>query len=184
MSDIKQYIHEHVKEIWKNEIPTDYENYHLLKEDSLKNALYHHLRTRLNDAFLTEHNLRIYTEFSDGPLKKTGKRADLAIVKVEDSEEYAYIGDSVSEVIALFELKYKASYTAIKSIQEDVEKIKEYIEKDKINCQYYLVGIREIDAEQNHYINATDTWAKNRVTELTGSYESSSNSVIFSIYEH
>ena len=37
MSNIKQYIHEHVKEIWKNEIPTDYENCHLLKEDSLKN---------------------------------------------------------------------------------------------------------------------------------------------------
>lgn len=184
MSNIKQYIHEHVKEIWKNEIPTDYENCHLLKEDSLKNALYYHLRTHLNDAFLTEHNLRIYTEFSDGPLKKTGKRADLAIVKVENPEEYAYIGDSVSEVIALFELKYKASYTAIKSIQEDVQKIRDYIEKDKINCQYYLIGIREIEAEQNSYINKTDAWAKNKVTELTGSYDSTSNSVIFEVHEH
>ncbi|MBP3624582.1 MAG: hypothetical protein J6J05_01940, partial [Peptococcaceae bacterium] len=99
-------------------------------------------------------------------------------------EEYAYIGDSVSEVIALFELKYKASYTAIKSIQEDVQKIRDYIEKDKINCQYYLIGIREIQAEQNSYINKTDAWAKNKVTELTGSYDSTSNSVIFEVHEH
>lgn len=66
-----------IKKIWCKEIKMDYENYSLLKEDSLKNSFYYHLRTKLTDSFLQENNMRIYTEFY-----LNGIRADLVIAKI------------------------------------------------------------------------------------------------------
>ena len=80
---VKKIIHDTVLDIWMNEIQKDYNTFRLLKEDSFKNAFYHHLRSRLGDTFLDEHGLFIWTEFNDGPLKGTGKRADIASVTID-----------------------------------------------------------------------------------------------------
>lgn len=181
---VKQIIHDCVKQIWMNEIQVDYSSYRLLKEDSLKNAFYHHLRNRLGDTFLEEHDLQIWTEFNDGPLKGTGKRADLAIVKIdkEDASD-GYWGNCVDEVVALFELKFKATYTAVQDILGDVDKLRRYIEDDQVDCQYYLVAIREIEAAELQYIDDQDLWAREKVTELLASY-SDECEMEFTIIEH
>jgi hypothetical protein len=41
-----------IKEAWIHNVKTDYMNSYLLREDSLKNAFYYHLRTKLTDHFL------------------------------------------------------------------------------------------------------------------------------------
>ena len=46
--NIIQVIDEAIVSIWEHEIKADYENGWLLKEDTLKNALYFHLRNRLS----------------------------------------------------------------------------------------------------------------------------------------
>ena len=181
---VKQIIHDCVKQIWMNEIQVDYSSYRLLKEDSLKNAFYHHLRNRLGDTLLEEHDLQIWTEFNDGPLKGTGKRADLAIVKIdkEDASD-GYWGNCVDEVAALFELNFKATYTAVQDILGDVDKLRRYIEDDQVDCQYYLVAIREIEAAELQYIDDQDLWAREKVTELLASY-SDECEMEFTIIEH
>jgi len=189
---ISQYIHEQVKELWQNEMAADYVANRFLKEDSLKNALYHHLRNRLSNEFLQEYHLQIYTEFCDHQLKGTGKRADIAIVELNpninkmmsESDTYCYIGNCVTNIVALFELKYTEPHSAVKAIQADARKIRNYIEKDNIDCQYYLVGIQEIEREQSQYITASALWAKNKVTELIAAYNAETDSVEFHVYEH
>lgn len=187
---VKEYIHQQVIELWKNDIQADYNSYHLLKEDSLKNAFYYHLRRRLGDEFLRKHQLHIYTEFNNGPLKGTGKRADIAIVQLDengiDNNDHSYIGDYVSDVVAIFELKYKNGYNAEKNIQADVRKLHSYIKKDKIDCMYYLVAISEMSQENNCFIkdNQRTLWAKGKVTELVGIYKKDSDEVEFDTFNH
>ena len=55
--EIIQMIDEAIVSIWKCEIKTDYEGGWLLKDDTLKNALYFHLRSRLGKLF-DENNIR------------------------------------------------------------------------------------------------------------------------------
>lgn len=52
-----------IRDIWKNEIAFDYEDGWLLKEDTLKNAIYFHLRTKLGKLF-EKNDVRIFTEFT------------------------------------------------------------------------------------------------------------------------
>lgn len=66
-----------IKEIWCNNIKYDYENFSLLKEDTLKNSFYFHLRNKLTDRFLEENRLKIYTEYYHD-----GLRADLVIAQL------------------------------------------------------------------------------------------------------
>lgn len=187
---VKQYIHQQIIELWETDIQVDYNSYHLLKEDSLKNAFYYHLRRRLGDEFLRKHQLHIYTEFDNGSLKGTGKRADIAIVQlneagIEEAEE-SYIGDYVSEVIAIFELKFQGGYNATKNIQADVRKLHSYIKQDKIDCMYYLVAISELSQKNDCFIkdNYRTLWAKGKVTELVGIYDEAADKVLFRYYEH
>ena len=63
-AEIMQIIDEAIKSIWVNEIRNDYENKRLLKEDTLKNAMYFHLRNRIG-WLCDECDLRIFTEFTD-----------------------------------------------------------------------------------------------------------------------
>lgn len=61
---IIKIIDETIKAIWKNEIAEDYKKHWLLKEDTLKNAFYFHLRNQL-DELLCNNDIRIFTEFTD-----------------------------------------------------------------------------------------------------------------------
>lgn len=182
---VKKIIHDTVLDIWMNEIQKDYNAFRLLKEDSLKNAFYHHLRSRLGDTFLDEHGLFIWTEFNDGPLKGTGKRADIAIVTIDRTAAMTnqYLGNCVDEIIAIFELKFKASYTAVQEIQSDAVKIRRYIQDDKIDCMYYLVAIRELMSDDTKYIGNRGVWMNGRVTELLGSF-TPDEKMEFTVVEH
>ncbi|MEQ6391395.1 hypothetical protein RZN22_19220, partial [Bacillaceae bacterium S4-13-58] len=60
--EMQKVIDRAIKNVWNSNIPRDYQSFYLLKEDSLKNALYYHLRTKLHD-FLETNNIRIFTEF-------------------------------------------------------------------------------------------------------------------------
>lgn len=69
-----------IKRVWLEDIKEDYLRHSLLKEDSLKNAFYYHLRRRLGDHYLLDNHLRIYTEFY-----YMGLRADLVVVKLNEN---------------------------------------------------------------------------------------------------
>jgi len=174
---IVSIIDRHIKEMWINEIKNDYNTLRLLKEDTLKNAFYHHLRNRLGDTFLDEHNLRIFTEVNDGDLKGSGKRADIAIVKMKNPQESFYWGDDIETYIAIIELKYTSKYSATKAVYKDFNKFKEYYQVHKIDCQYYAGIITEIAWERPDWLNKkqTNNWANGRVTELVASYENDEN---------
>lgn len=84
-----------IKKIWKNNIQTDYDNGLILNEDTLKNALYFHLRTYFegNTNFET---LCIYTECTEYGFSSLSYRPDMIIVD-----------KNTDKIVAVFELKYK-----------------------------------------------------------------------------
>lgn len=93
-----------IKEIWLNEIVDDYDEGFLLKEDSLKCALYHHMRSKLS-IVLEKNNLRIYPKFYFKELKY---RADIAIVEIDPDSDSIYLADRVKNVVrTLFPNFYK-----------------------------------------------------------------------------
>lgn len=87
-----------IKEIWKVDVKSDYDKYHLLREDSLKCALYYHMRRKL-DSILNENNLHIYPEYyiNMGGLKY---RPDIVIAKV-GSEEKRFLKDMITEIVVI-----------------------------------------------------------------------------------
>jgi hypothetical protein len=168
--ELIQYIDKSIKEIWTNEICEDYTSHSILKEDSLKNALYHHLRARLDG--YKKDNIRIFTEFSDNLLKGTGVRADVAIVKLKDKLEMPYLGDDIEEIISLIELKFNGDRCQPYQVMSDIDKAKKYIKELKMdNCQFYLGFLHECSypIKEIKWLDkrASSTWAKGRVTELT-----------------
>jgi len=75
-NDVLKVIDTTIKKIWTDDLSIDHDKSYILKEDSLKNAFYFHLRTRLGDCFLNENNLRIFNEY-----KIEDNRIDLVIVE-------------------------------------------------------------------------------------------------------
>lgn len=175
-----------IKMSWYKDIAEDYCNGYLLKEDTLKNALYFHIRKRLDNLFQMT-NIRMYTEYNEGALKKNNMRADIAIVEIDPDSEKYYLGDRVENVLAIIELKYASE---INYIYTDVEKIKEYKKiKDLENCQFYLGFLNEaIYTERQYWLDKrqTNNWAKNCVTELDAcKYENYRNGeMAFSVYSY
>lgn len=75
-------IHNTIKYIWEYDIPRDYEKKLLLKEDTFKNSLYFHIRTRLG-ALLEKYNIMIFTEFNTDKFRNKKCRADLILAQVD-----------------------------------------------------------------------------------------------------
>jgi hypothetical protein len=156
-----------IKRVWLEDIKKDYLQHSLLKEDSLKNAFYYHLRRRLGDHYLLDNHLRIYTEFY-----YMGLRADLVVVKLnENPGQNGHLKNDVAEIIAAIEMKYKYDLSD-KPFLSDIEKIRKSIEEYKINALYYLAFIHEVEYEANSTLSWIDIekspWAKGRVVELNG----------------
>lgn len=172
---VESIIDREIKALWKEDIAADYDTYRLLKEDCLKNCFYYHLRRRLGDDFLEENRLQIFTEFNDGPLRGTGKRADIAIVKLMPEGEDGYPGhlrNYIEDIITIIELKYKNGQSATEEIYKDFQKIKNYIQQDNIDCQFYEGVIHEYQWERKSWLDkrSTNNWARGKVTELVASY--------------
>ncbi|MCM3124396.1 MULTISPECIES: hypothetical protein [unclassified Mesobacillus] len=169
LEQILKTIDRAIKNIWLSKISKDHGLFYLLKEDTLKNALYFHLRTKLA-SLLEKHNLRIFTEFYHG-----GFIADLAIVQLKDDpSDSDHLKDGIENVLAIVELKYKAG-GAMKFFEDDVLKIKNYIDATpSATTQYYLAFIHEAEyeyVEDDSWLTLEQqVWAKDRLTELSGHY--------------
>ncbi len=166
---IKKKIDGAIKDVWKNNIKHDYKKDHLLKEDTLKNSFYCHLRKKLGNKYLEDNNIRIYTEFNEHDLKKTKLRADIVIVEIKKDYD-GYLGDAVKSIIAIIELKYQPHYASYNVFYKDVEKTKNYIRTFKIESLFYLGFIHEKKHVRNtEWLDGRQTanWANEKVTILS-----------------
>ncbi len=168
--EIFETIHRRIKYIWEEKIKEDYIDGWLLKEDTLKNDLYHHLRNELSTIF-AENDIRVFTEFTDGEFKGSKRRPDLVIATVdfEKEEHSGYYGDDIKECIAVFEIKFKCS-NASDTIYADYDKLKDYIGNLGVNAHLYMATIWEEYDKHVTWIRKNAAWAKGRVTELNASY--------------
>lgn len=171
--ELVRKIEEALESIWKNEIRADYEGGWLLKEDTLKNAMYFHLRNRLAKT-LDGNGIRIFTEFTDCEFKHSGYRPDMVIAKVDADSNANYWGDAVTECLAVIELKYKTGFAASEEIYADYDKLKYYVETLGLECKLYMATIWEYEDEESPWADDAE-WLKGRVTELNASYKQNSN---------
>ncbi|WP_139378287.1 hypothetical protein [Mesobacillus jeotgali] len=169
LKQIQKTIDRAIKNIWVGKISKDHKSFYLLKEDTLKNALYFHLRSELA-SLLEKHNVRIYTEYHHG-----GFIADLAIVKLNEKPgNNNHLKEDIETVLAIIELKYKAN-GPMKFFEDDVQKIKNYIDATPLaTTQYYLAFIHEAEyeyIEDDSWLTLEQqVWAIDRLTELSGQY--------------
>lgn len=153
----KTTIHDVIKEIWVNDIQNDYLNKALFKEDSLKNAFYHHLRRRLNDDFLKKHNLHIFTEFK----LDSGQKIDLVIVEVDfEKAKSNHLKYCIKDLVVAIEFKF-TNDSNDNPYYKDTNKLMNYIEQLPYpNARYYAAFIREIE-----YVDSTDiSWVTDEMT--------------------
>ena len=147
---IRSVIHKALISIWENEIPVDYRERWLLKEDTLKNAMYFHLRSQLG-TLLYENDIRIYTEFTDGVFKGSGYRPDIVIARIDRNKQVSYWGDVITECLAIIEIKYKSGFLFHTEIEADYEKLRYYAEDLGVTGDLYMATIWE-------YEDAATTW--------------------------
>lgn len=181
--EITDKIDKTIKSIWKKEIPADYENGWLLKEDTLKNTFYFHLRKRLGK-FFAENNIRIFTEFSDGIFYDTKCRPDMVIAKVNlDAEEDCFC-NCINDCLAVIEFKFKNGYIASNDIYKDYAKLRKYANRFKINSKFYMATIWEYEDNETYWESEKNKWAKGKLTELNASYTPGTCDMRFYIKEH
>jgi len=168
--EILEKISETIDLVWKKDIKKDYNNGLFINEDSLKNAMYYHIRRRIGK-FMEENDLRIYTEFSNEIFKKMNYRPDIAIVKMSFSEEKEYIIDMYKNCVTIIEIKFQAdTYSAPKKVYSDYEKFKVYAEKFGNKCLYYMATIWESKDNPSKPWLSEEEWEKGILTELNASY--------------
>ena len=186
--NLSAVIDEAIKLVWKDEIFVDYNNDFLLKEDSLKNAFYYHLRIRLGVGYLKRNKIRIFTEY----YLEDNERADLAIVelkpKMEMDSEY-HLRDRVKKILAVIELKHKNNRCSQEPFMKDVMKVRKYInKKDYPKCQFYLGFIHETEYsnEDASWLNKRqqESWANGRLTELLAFRETESGEFDMRIFSY
>lgn len=181
--NIKRIIDNAIKEIWCNNIKYDYENFSLLKEDTLKNSFYFHLRNKLTDRFLEENRLKIYTEYYHD-----GLRADLVIAQLcEEPGFNGHLRNDVVDILAVVEMKYKY-VTNTDPFKKDIVKVKNYLKNlNYKDCLYYLAFIHEVINPRKDYLWITKRdikWAKGRVTELNGYFIEGDDAPIFEVVSY
>ena len=172
-----------IQKIWENEIKKDYNNGWLLKEDTLKNAFYFHLRKKLGN-FFEENDIRIFTEFTDEKFKGTGRRPDMVIAKVDFDKDVSYFGDSVTECLAVIEFKYKSGFTASNDIYEDYKKMRWYANKLKAEGNLYMATIWECEDDETAWENENNKWAIGKLVELNASYVRGTKEMRFYVKSH
>lgn len=179
-------INKRIKYIWEEKIKEDYINGWLLREDTLKNALYYHIRMELSSLF-EEHDIRIFTEFTDAEFKGRKCRPDMVIATVDlDNEgDKEFYCDMIKESLVVIEIKYKSDFNSYKNIIADYDKLQYYAEKLKIKGKMYMATIWECEDESTTWIRKNAAWAKDKVVELNASYVRNSDyEPQFYVYEH
>ena len=182
-AEIMQIIDEAIQSIWENEIRNDYENRRLLKEDTLKNALYYHLRNRIG-WLCDECDLRIFTEFTDDKFRGTGRIPDMVIARMDMKKDVRYWGDAVTECLAVIEIKYKANAGASRDVFADYDKLRYYVEKLNVESKLYMATIWECEDDPTTWERKNAAWAKGKVTELNASFKRGTWDMQFYVAEH
>lgn len=108
-AEIMQIIDDAIKSVWEHEIKSDYNANWLMNEDGLKNALYFHLRKRL-EPILIGHDLRIFTEFKDAEFRGKQYRPDMVIAHVDMNSDADCWRQAVTNCVAVIELKFKSRF--------------------------------------------------------------------------
>ena len=141
MKSIFKKVHQTIIDVWSYDIKSDYNLHFLLKEDTLKNAMYYHIRNRLGDTFIKDNHLAIFTEYHID----INQKIDLVVVKLDvEKARNDYMGNCVEEIIAIVEIKYKKQSAAEKIFIDDVNKILNYTNKFKFEyTKFFLAFIRE-----------------------------------------
>lgn len=156
-----------IKEIWKNELQNDFKNNLILNEDTLKNALYHHLRAHF-EKDKSFSDLLIFTECNDYEFFNLKYRPNLIIATKNHEKKSTYKDIHINDVIAIFELKYKSDncFKVEDKIYHDFDKLKSY-KNIYPNCQFYNMAITLGDFDRAEWLDINeDEWAIGCVTEL------------------
>lgn len=167
-TEIMQIIDEVIKSVWETDIKSDYDANWIMNEDGLKNALYYHLRMRL-EKILVENDLRIFNEFKDAEFLGSKYRPDMVIAHVDSSSDADYWRQAVTNCVAVIELKFKSRFLEKEAIYADYDKLKEYIEKMAIKGKLYMATIWECEDDRTSWIPQNTAWAKGNLTELNAS---------------
>lgn len=171
-----------IKNTWKKDLKIDYKKSYLLKEDTLKNAFYYHLRTRLGDELLNENNLRIFTEYYI-----SGERIDLVIAEIDsETATESYLGDSIKKVLVAIEMKYKSGSVNESVFYQDINKILPFIDTWGNDTKHYFAFIQERYFKTDDIINwigkEESSKIKGKVTELYAYWDKDSNDAIWRIF--
>ena len=162
---LQREIDKAIKNIWINEICSEYGAGHFILERSVQCSIYHHLRTRL-DSLLEENSLYIYPEMY---FTELGYYADLAICQMDIGAK-GRLSQRMTDVFAIIELKYGGSTDYIRS---DLPKFKSYIQTLDYDCQYYFGVIDERAGRDRLNLldgRSTGKWASGRFTELNAGW--------------
>ena len=181
--EITQIVHKTIKSIWENEIQSDYNNIWFMNEDTLKNALYFHMRNKL-ETVLAENNLRIFTEFNDAEFSGSGFRPDMVIARIDMDSDAKYWRQAVINCPIVIELKFKSTFADKETIYADYDKLEKYIETLGINGKVYMATIWECEDDKTSWIDVNAVWAKGKVTELNASLHWGDCEPQFYIVEH
>ena len=100
------------------------------------------------------------------------------------AKDVSYLGDAVTECLAVIELKYKSGFAANKDIYADYDKLRFYIEELNIGCKLYMGTIWEQEDDATSWERKNAAWAKGKVTELNASLSRQVGNPQFYVSEH
>jgi hypothetical protein len=181
---VKEQLDGIIKSTWLQSIPHDYDRSFLLYEDSLKSALYFHLRRKLEEAALFQQGYRIFTEYR----LASNQRADLAIVKIDPSATNDnHLSECVTSIKALIEIKY-INGNNDKGFKDDMKKLVQYANvHTSVNVYAAFIYEPALIYKQTSWVdNTTESFkfdVRNRLTELSG-YRNQHNKLSVSVISH
>ncbi len=148
-----------IKMIWEKDVANDYDHNLILNEDTLKNALYFHLRTCFEKTPELE-DFCIFTECTHYGFSALNYTPDMVIVDIK-----------TDKIVAVFELKYKSRdcHYVEDLVYYDIRKLKDYmntLDTLHIDCQLYITAITLGDFNRPNWLDGRSKWAKEKVTEL------------------
>jgi len=181
--EIIEYISKTIELVWKKDIKNDYNAESLVNEDTLKNAIYYHIRRRIGK-LLEENNIKIFTEFRYGLFADMKYIPDIVLVEMDYSKEKEYIVKQAKRFVAIIEIKFQGdTYSATNRVYNDYEKMRKYSEKCDKRCLYYMATIwKARDNSAKPWIEDKE-WKNGNLTELNASYNRNDN-MKFSVIPH
>ncbi|MDR7074172.1 hypothetical protein [Fictibacillus barbaricus] len=181
---VKELLDGIIKATWLESIPHDYDRSFLLYEDSLKSALYFHLRRKLEEAALFQQGYRIFTEYR----LASNQRADIAIVKIDsNAANENHLSECVTSTQVLIEIKYIYGNND-KGFKDDIKKLIQYANvHTSVNVYAAFITEPGVTYKPTSWMdsitNSVRLDVRNKLTELSG-YRDQHNKLSVSISSH